>query len=98
MALKKCTTSFVTAGADGKKRLIRAGDLLADSDDVVKRLPGYFVDASVTNEDKTQREKKKSQPSVVEQATAAPGEQRRGPGRPPKARSAEKSRDEEGGD
>lgn len=94
MALKRCKTSFVTNERGGRKRAVSAGDLLDESDAVVRQLPQHFEEVSATNKPGAREVPRTSAP-VVEQATAEPGEKRRGPGRPPKAESKHEPKSED---
>jgi hypothetical protein len=62
----------VVGDADGKSHVITPDDVFPDDHPFVKAAPGAFVRVG----DEVAR--------PVEQATAAPGEVRRGPGRPRK--------------
>lgn len=77
MSIMRCKTSFMT-NVNGSRRMIRQGDLFSSDDPVVKGREALF-DAV---EDVVAKRTPKSE-SVVERATAEPGE-RRSVGRPRK--------------
>lgn len=60
----------------GPPVVVPEGDVYADDHPLVKSYPGHFEDLNVNVIEAPKR--------GVEQATAAPGEVRRGPGRPRK--------------
>lgn len=83
MGIKRCKGSFSVWNKDGVPRVIAGGDLIDENDPVYKGHESYFEDVEGYV---SAREEKKQ--TTVEQATAAPGEQRDltppRRGRPPK--------------
>ena len=78
---KRAVRNFSVGGGYGGVSRVNAGDLFPDEHPVVKSFSSLFEDV---NEYVYRRF-----PDCVEQATAEPGEKRRGPGRPPKVRKEE---------
>lgn len=77
MAIKRCKASFAVI-VNGAPRVVTAGQLVDDSDPVVKGREASFEDVETYVSERKAR---------VEQATADPGE-RRSVGRPPAKKAA----------
>jgi hypothetical protein len=77
---KKAFQSFAKNGPDGVIVVVSEDDAFADDHPFVKKWPEMFGEL----EDVITITSKPSKAPVVEQETAAPGELRRGPGRPRK--------------
>lgn len=79
---KKARQSFAYQGKDGIV-VVSEDDAFADDHPYVKARPDMFGDLEDVIQIQTNPKKASAAP-VVESATAAPGEVRRGPGRPRK--------------
>lgn len=74
MAMRPINAFAFTDPATGTARTVNEDEVFPDNHRYVKLFPGNFVDVMAQYESQM----------TVEQATAAPGEVRRGPGRPRK--------------